>query len=100
MTDEEIIKIMEKTNNLWNDRKRLEQLEKENAELKAKLNGALDICNIPEFRISDLEKENEQLKQQIEKMKSCINCKYDYLNDDECYGCRLGNKLKNWEFAY
>lgn len=102
MTDEEIIKIMEKTNNLWNDRKRLEQLEKENAELKAKSNGALDICNIPEFRINDLEKENEQLKcdlynteanlqgmtinceklenkntelkEQIEKMKCCGNC--------------------------
>lgn len=45
-----------------------------------------------------LEKENAKLKEQIEKMKSCINCKYDYLNDDECYGCRIENKLKHWVY--
>lgn len=58
--------------------------------------------------IVELEKENEQLKAQIEKMKSCANCKYgkqgapDY--NRECYYCDVdrcicavtGNKM-TWD---
>lgn len=45
---------------------------KENEELKIKLNGALDICNIPEFRINDLEKEKEELKKENKELKNII----------------------------
>lgn len=53
-----------------------------------------------EKRIEKLEKENAELEQQIEKMKCCENCKYynpDY-DDELCKDCFDKEwKMTNWE---
>lgn len=60
-------------------------LEQENAELRAKLEIANKIIDeyqkqiIPGFRerAEKAEKDVAKLRQQIEKMKNCLNCKYE-----------------------
>lgn len=44
-----------------------------------------------EKRIAELEKENSELKAKIEKMKCCENCKHHYFIGDELE-CRLLDK--------
>lgn len=51
--------------------------------------------------IATLEKENRQLKQQIEKMKSCDNCKHRYYENgiNYCNNRCQKNLYNNWELA-
>lgn len=71
------------TLNKWVD-----EIRKENAELKAKLNGALDICNIPEFRMNDLKNVIEEaikdhcLFRQNEVINFTSKCVWEALNPD------------------
>ena len=59
---------------------KIDELEKENAELRAKYLQATDE-GTSFAHLKSLERENTKLKEQIEKMKCCGNCsKYDRNN--------------------
>ena len=79
--------------------KRIAELEKENADLKAEIGlNEATIQDQLEDRIKII-KENEELKAQIERMKCCENCEYE--NFEKYHGgkCNLGNykTCGNWE---
>ena len=79
--------------------KRISELEKENADLKAEIGlNEATIQDQLEDRIKII-KENEELKKQIEQMKCCENCEYE--NFEKYHGgkCNLGNykTCGNWE---
>ena len=79
--------------------KRIAELEKENADLKAEIGlNEVTIQDQLEDRIKII-KENEELKKQIEQMKCCENCEYE--NFEKYHGgkCNLGNykTCGNWE---
>lgn len=69
MTYEEKVVILKSTEKLWNERNRLKELEKENAELKAQ---------IEELQLNLRSRKDlvEELTMQIEKMKNVGNCKH------------------------
>ena len=89
------------------------QLQKENAELKEKLNRYKHDCpNCSAFgkhcphrvngdpytydcylTVADLEKENAELQAQIEKMKCCFNCKHSRTEYEHC----RTDKHEKWE---
>ena len=79
--------------------KRIFELEKENADLKAEIGlNEATIQEQLEDRVKVI-KENEELKTQIEQMKCCENCEYE--NFEKYHGgkCNLGNykTCGNWE---
>ena len=79
--------------------KRISELEKENADLKAEIGlNEATIQDQLEDRIKII-KENEELKKQIEQMKCCENCEYE--NFEKYHGgkCNLENykNCGNWE---
>lgn len=76
----------------------IEELEKENEELKAQL----ERISVTNFNVI------EKLKAQIKKMKCCGNCKHCYLWEDFYINMNcslpntnidLGNKCDKWELA-
>lgn len=87
--------------------KRIAELEKENADLKAEIGlNEATIQNQLEDRVKVIKEdakaiaeENEELKAQIERMKCCENCEYE--NFEKYHGgkCNLGNykTCGNWE---
>jgi chromosome segregation ATPase len=80
----------------------IEQLEKENEELKSEFDN-IDFENMKlNVEIEDLNKENKQLKQQIEKMKCCDNCKkceYIYPGENECSKCYDGKEKYSIDYS-
>lgn len=72
----------------------ISNLEKENAELKAKLNGALDICNIPEFRISDLKTENTELKEELHQKSDTNHSLVEQLADKDIKVAELEEQIE------
>lgn len=89
MNNEEKAEILKSTEKLWNERNRLKELEKENAELKEKIE---DFRKFVETLSENHENEIEQYKARIEKMKSFIHSEIDF-----CVYCPLTNECKNEE---
>lgn len=60
------------------------------------------LCKSAVERIEELEKENVELKEQIEKMKCCENCRHYSRTYEHCYSydeyqnCK---SLSNWRLA-
>ena len=75
--------------------KEAEELEKEKCELLGIIQGKDKV-------IQELEKENAELKEQIEQMKCCENCRYYSRTYGHCYlydsyqNCK---SLSNWRLA-
>lgn len=74
---------------VWITIEEIEQLEKENAELKEKMGRA-------GYRIAEL-------KMQIDKMKNCRNCDKEYTNNPDCKDCKHSRKYDGkqdkWEMC-
>lgn len=58
-------------------------------------------CDKYDCEVLKILKENEQLKAQIEKMKSCENCKHRYYENgiNYCNNRCQKNLYNNWELA-
>lgn len=84
---------------------KIADLEKENAELKAKIyGGGYDaVIAKKDADIILLEKQNSELKKQIEKMKCCGNCNGILdggRRTEKCHRCIMDSKeLSEWELA-
>jgi hypothetical protein len=64
------------------DSRRIVSLEKENEELKDKLNNLASVAEVRLANWQKYEKENKELKALIDKMKCCGNCIHE-INEDE-----------------
>ena len=77
----------------------IEQLKKQNKELKEELTKKTDTNHSLVEQMADLESENAELKAQIEKMKCCENCRHYSRTYGHCYSyssyqnCK---SLSNW----
>lgn len=110
MTKEEKVKILKSTEKLWNERNRLKELEKENAELKENHESDKQAIKLMINKGVNIEKENEELKRdktelinsvtelktkiaelekQNEKLKCCGNCIHYHKNET----IRVGNNV-------
>lgn len=80
----------------------LELICKENAELEKEKCELLGIIQGKDKVIQELKKENAELKEQIEQMKCCENCRYYSRTYGHCYSydsyqnCK---SLSNWSLA-
>lgn len=90
MNNEEKAEILKSTEKLWNERNRLADLEKENAELKAQVE---ELKNMASKQVDAILK----LYDQIEGMKNFYNCAHSSRalcpNEHKCKGC------KDWKIA-
>ena len=77
--------------------KEIELLEKENAELKDKLNNWVKCAELRLANWQKYKKENKQLKTQIEKMKCSQNCKHLYINLCDFNFRTCSNCKDKWE---
>ena len=78
--------------------KRISELEKENADLKAEIGlNEATIQDQLEDRIKII-KENEELKKQIEQMKCCGNCQSVFDADGFCYLYKDGKCINQSEW--
>lgn len=66
MIDEEKAKILKSTEKLWNERNRLKELEKENAELKENHESDKQAIKLMIDKGTNLEKENAKLFKMLE----------------------------------